>query len=116
MNNWYNRRYFFYCRAYRLRKVLGGGMRQTGILAAACLYGLSKASENMTQDHKNAKKLAQGINESSNGIVSVDFDNVQTNIVHMKILKNGLNTPDLLQRLKIVRIDYYLNFCIFFNF
>lgn len=79
-------------------------MRQTGILAAACLYGLSKAKENLTQDHENAKKLARGINECAKGVVEVDENQVQTNIVLMKIVKNGLNTQQLLHRLKNVRL------------
>ena len=47
--------------AHRWRKVLGGGMRQSGILAAACLYALEHNYERLAQDHANAARLAQGL-------------------------------------------------------
>ena len=48
-------------RAQRWRKVLGGGMRQSGILAAACLYALEHNVERLEQDHSNAAYLAEGL-------------------------------------------------------
>jgi threonine aldolase len=48
-------------RARRLRKMLGGGMRQAGILAAAGLYALEHNVERLAQDHANARALAQGL-------------------------------------------------------
>ncbi|WP_369016137.1 low-specificity L-threonine aldolase [Armatimonas sp.] len=48
-------------RAYRWRKVLGGGMRQSGILAAAGLYALEHHIERLADDHANAKILAEGL-------------------------------------------------------
>jgi threonine aldolase len=48
-------------RARRLRKMLGGGMRQAGILAAAGLYALEHNIERLAQDHTNARVLAQGL-------------------------------------------------------
>jgi threonine aldolase len=48
-------------RAQRWRKVLGGGMRQSGILAAACLYALEHNVERLADDHANAKHLAEGL-------------------------------------------------------
>lgn len=50
-------------RARRLRKMLGGGMRQAGILAAAGLYALEHNIERLAQDHTNARVLAQGLAE-----------------------------------------------------
>ena len=47
--------------AHRWRKVLGGGMRQSGILAAACLYALEHNYARLAQDHANAARLAQGL-------------------------------------------------------
>jgi len=46
-------------RAHRWRKVLGGGMRQSGVLAAACLYALEHNVARLAQDHANAARLAQ---------------------------------------------------------
>ncbi|CAN0628075.1 low-specificity L-threonine aldolase [Burkholderia multivorans] len=48
-------------RAHRWRKVLGGGMRQSGILAAACLYALEHNVERLAEDHANAERLAEGL-------------------------------------------------------
>jgi threonine aldolase len=48
-------------RAQRWRKVLGGGMRQSGILAAACLYALDHNVERLADDHENAARLAAGL-------------------------------------------------------
>ncbi len=48
-------------RAHRWRKVLGGGMRQSGILAAACLYALENNLERLADDHANAGRLAEGL-------------------------------------------------------
>lgn len=46
-------------RAIRARSVLGGGIRQSGILAAACLVGLVDYKEKLSRDHENAKLLAE---------------------------------------------------------
>lgn len=64
-------------RAYRWRKVLGGGMRQGGILAAACLFALDHNVERLAQDHANAGRLAAGL-QSLQGVTSVSHS---TNMV-----------------------------------
>lgn len=46
--------------AWRLRKALGGGMRQAGVLAAAALVGLAEAEEVLSRDHENARRFARG--------------------------------------------------------
>ncbi|HEY4029870.1 MAG TPA: low-specificity L-threonine aldolase [Caulobacteraceae bacterium] len=48
-------------RAKRARKMLGGGMRQAGVLAAACLYALDHQVEDLVEDHANAERLASGL-------------------------------------------------------
>lgn len=48
-------------RAFRWRKVLGGAMRQSGYLAAACLYALEHHLERLAEDHANAERLARGL-------------------------------------------------------
>jgi len=50
-------------RARRARKILGGGMRQAGILAAAGLYALENNVERLAEDHRNAERLAAGLRE-----------------------------------------------------
>jgi threonine aldolase len=69
-------------RARRWRKVLGGGMRQAGIVAAAGLHALKHNIERMSDDHDNAMRLASGLS-GLNGI-SVDASAVQTNMVFME--------------------------------
>jgi threonine aldolase len=53
----------FIQKAKRARKILGGGMRQAGILAAAGLYALEHNVERLAQDHRNAERLARGLRE-----------------------------------------------------
>jgi threonine aldolase len=69
----------FITRAHKWRKILGGGMRQAGILAAAALYALDHNIERLKEDHEKAKLFAQSI-ASIKG-VEVNIKNVQTNIV-----------------------------------
>ncbi len=66
-------------RARRYRKMLGGGMRQAGIIAAPGIVALEKMVDRLRDDHENAKLLARGLSEI-NGI-SLNLDRVQTNIV-----------------------------------
>lgn len=65
--------------AHRLRKRLGGGMRQAGILAAAALYALDHNVERLAEDHRNARRLAQGLAAIPG--VQVDVSRVETNMV-----------------------------------
>jgi threonine aldolase len=50
-------------RAFRWRKVLGGGMRQSGFLAAACIYALENNFDHLQEDHDNAARLAAGLRD-----------------------------------------------------
>lgn len=65
--------------ALRQRKMLGGGMRQSGMLAAAGLYALDNNVERLAIDHANAKKLATALAEIPQ--LNVDLDRVQSNMV-----------------------------------
>jgi len=73
----------FIDRARRFRKMVGGGMRQAGIIAAGALFALERHRTRLTQDHANAKTLAAGI-ESLPGI-ELNSDYVETNIVIFRI-------------------------------
>jgi threonine aldolase len=66
-------------KARRWRKVLGGGMRQAGILAAAGIYALANHVERLAQDHENAKLLAEGLAQIEE--LGIDPSKVQTNMV-----------------------------------
>jgi threonine aldolase len=79
-------------RARRWRKVLGGGMRQAGILAAAGVYALQNNIDRMADDHANATKLANGLS-GLNGI-SIDTTMVQTNMV---FVDTDIDTANALQ-------------------
>ncbi len=68
-------------RARRYRKMYGGGMRQVGILAAACLYALEHNLPRLREDHEKAKLLAQELAPSP--ALEVDPGTVETNIVMM---------------------------------
>jgi len=66
--------------AHRWRKVLGGGMRQSGILAAACLYALDHNYQRLADDHANAERLAQGLAQ----IAAVKLLSQATNMVFVQ--------------------------------
>jgi threonine aldolase len=63
----------------RVRKMVGGGMRQAGILAAAGIVALEKMVDRLADDHRNARTLAEGIAKLPG--VRIDLGSVQTNIV-----------------------------------
>lgn len=70
-------------KARKNRKILGGGMRQAGIIAAPGIIALEKMIDRLEEDHKNARALAEGLAQI-NGI-SIDLKNVQTNIIHFDV-------------------------------
>ena len=82
--------------AYRVRKAWGGGMRQAGVLAAACLYALQNNIERLAEDHEKARMLAKAIDENPN--LEIDIESVQTNILIFKPLK--ITVEDALNRCK----------------
>lgn len=70
-------------RARRNRKMLGGGMRQAGILAAAGLIALDTMVDRLAEDHDNARLLARGLAAIPG--IAIDSDSVQTNIVIFRL-------------------------------
>jgi threonine aldolase len=73
----------FIKRAHFYRKAYGGGIRQGGILAAAALYALEHHWPLLKEDHRRARRLAEGIMNLPG--ISVDFETVQTNILIFEI-------------------------------
>jgi len=73
-------------RARRWRKMVGGGMRQAGIIAAAGIVALDTMVDRMADDHKNAKHLAQGLAQLDG--ISVDLDKVQTSMFRFTVADN----------------------------
>jgi len=82
----------------RYRKMLGGGMRQAGVLAAAGLYALERHVERLADDHENAKLLADRLAPVKG--LCIDQATVQTNMVFIELLKEGLNAFEYAARLK----------------
>jgi len=70
-------------RVHRFRKMFGGGMRQAGVLAAAALYALDHHVDRLTEDHANARRLAEALAETRNAIVNPDH--VETNLVFFDV-------------------------------
>jgi len=66
--------------ARKWRKMLGGGMRQAGIVAAAGIYALQHNRQRLAEDHENATLLAQGRQERDE--IGVEFHEAQTNMVY----------------------------------
>lgn len=89
--------------AWRLRKALGGGMRQAGVLAAAALVGLAEAEEVLPRDHENAQRFAKGLQDLASPICSVDPATVETNMVLVQVA--GLPPSELCQRLQAVSAE-----------
>jgi threonine aldolase len=85
-------------RARSVRKMLGGGMRQVGVLAAAGLIALEKMPARLHEDHENARLLAAGLAEIPG--VSIDPEKVQTNILIFDISGTGMKAAEFSQRLK----------------
>ncbi|WP_429226051.1 low-specificity L-threonine aldolase [Aeromonas veronii] len=80
----------FIARARRLRKMLGGGMRQAGILAQAGLFALEQHVTRLADDHRRAKRLAEGLAALSG--IELDLSLVQSNMVFLR-LREGESAP-----------------------
>jgi len=74
-------------RARRIRKMLGGGMRQAGIIAAAGIVALERMVDRLAEDHVNARRLAEGL--AGLPPLSIDLGSVQTNIVIFRVDRPG---------------------------
>ena len=80
------------------RKVLGGGLRQAGVIAAAAIVALEQMVERLAEDHANARQIAETL-AGCRGI-EVDLASVQTNIVRFNILRDRLTAQQLCEQLK----------------
>lgn len=83
----------FIRRARRMRKVLGGGMRQAGVIAAAGIVALREMIERLADDHANANKLAQGLSQLEG--ISIDPAMVETDIVIFELQRHDLTPAQL---------------------
>jgi threonine aldolase len=92
----------FVRQAHRMRKLLGGGMRQAGVLAAAGIVALEEMVERLAEDHENGKRLAEGLADYPQ--IEIETARVVTNIVNFSVLNdqqqrlNDAETARFLQR------------------
>lgn len=91
----------FVARSRRARKMLGGGMRQAGVIAAAGLVALQKGIDRLSEDHVNAQRLASELAAIPG--LRVDSDTVETNMVLVDTAPAGIRADRLVARL---RADY----------
>jgi len=82
--------------ALRWRKMLGGGMRQAGVLAAAGILAMTEQVQHLRQDHENAVQLASALGEFPN--LEIDQDAVQTNMVFARVIKGS--RQELMQKME----------------
>ncbi|WP_457551333.1 low-specificity L-threonine aldolase [Desulfobacula sp.] len=87
-------------KARRWRKVLGGGMRQAGILAAAGIFALSNNIKRLEKDHENGLALARGLSEIDN--IHIDVEGVQTNIIFADIKADMKSLHKFLKAKRII--------------
>lgn len=92
----------FIKRAIRCRKVLGGAMRQSGILAAAGLVALKDMVSRLKDDHDHASHLAKEIVSLGSSLVTINIDTVQTNMVFASIDSRIITSENFCQRLATV--------------
>jgi threonine aldolase len=89
----------FITHARHIRKMLGGGMRQVGIVAAAGLISLEKMTKRLAEDHARAKKLADGLRQVE-GLV-VDTDSPHSNMVYLDLSEAvSVNAQQITQKMK----------------
>jgi threonine aldolase len=88
----------FIRQAVSVRKMLGGGMRQAGVLAAAGLVALEDSLKVLIEDHAKARRLAEGLAELRG--VKIDPERAQTNIVIFDIAATEMTTAQFSAELK----------------
>jgi threonine aldolase len=92
----------FIDRAIPLRRMFGGAMRQSGILAAAGIVALEKMISRLAEDHANATLLAEGITAIPG--VWIDPEKVQTNIVVFDVPRTSLGADETIEKLRQRRV------------
>jgi threonine aldolase len=83
--------------AIKFRQLLGGGMRQAGVMAAAGIVALQTGIERLAEDHQNAKKLACGLADRFPGCCDPDI--VETNLFHVRVKGFGISGQQLADHL-----------------
>ncbi|CAH1394730.1 unnamed protein product [Nezara viridula] len=92
-------------KARLLRKALGGGMRQIGLVAAAGIYALDHMVERLKEDHAHTYNIAKAIHEMKSDVVFVDLESVETNILLIKLDTTKVTADLFCKRLALVTED-----------
>jgi len=87
----------FIYEARRNRKIVGGGMRQAGIIAAAGIVALEQMVDRLVEDHANARRLAEGLAEIPG--LAINLERVQTNIVIFELASERLTPAEFVAKL-----------------
>ena len=87
----------FIKKAKKIRKGLGGGMRQAGILASAGIYALDNLTNRLGEDHENALLIAKGLEDVDN--IDIDISKVSTNLIFFYLKKNDLSDESFIYKL-----------------
>lgn len=90
--------YDFIEKARKIRKLLGGGMRQAGIIAAPGIIALEKMVTRLKTDHENAKLLAELLSKVKG--IQIEPKKIQTNIVTFNLTPTAIDDHDFIQKLK----------------
>lgn len=85
-------------KARKIRKMLGGGMRQVGVLAAAAISALEEHHQWLPLDHENGRLLATELNQIPG--IYVDEATIHTNIINADVSGTGVQASELLNRMK----------------
>jgi len=87
----------FIRQARRHKLMMGGGMRQSGFMAAVGIVALEKMVDRLEEDHENARELAEGLVKLG---LSIDLETVQTNIVYLQVPPAFMDADCFVQRIR----------------
>ncbi|MBM08806.1 MAG: low specificity L-threonine aldolase [Magnetovibrio sp.] len=85
--------------AFRLKHLLGGAMRQSGIIAAAGIYALKHNVDRLAEDHENAKRLARRLAQIPG--INIDVSDVETNLVFFDTTSTGRTASEISEALRV---------------
>lgn len=85
-------------RARKVRKMLGGGMRQAGVLAAAGIIALEKMVDRLADDHANARTIAEELAQIKG--IEINLNTVQTNMIYCDVSQLKISVSELVELLK----------------
>jgi threonine aldolase len=92
----------FIGRAHRLRKALGGGMRQVGVIAAPGIIALEKMTLRLQEDHDKTQAIAKGMAAMSDLGLKVNVETVETNIIYFELSRDDMTAFEFADKLEEV--------------